>query len=332
MYWQELLKRVLRDNLPCEMHAYPGRTQSAVPLFDQQPEIQHSISAKLALFTAFKHSSKQPYIYHSSYYRTTNDPTSRRILTVHDLILEKLNPTSFKFIKQIPKKRAIEHADILICVSENTKKDLIEYYKIAPERVQVIYNGASEQFRPTNSIDLSLFPWFNPNKKYLLYIGLRSFYKRFDWFAQLINTLDTDTEAIIIGGGPMSPKEYGLFDRKPHVLEYVDTAILNQIYNIATALVYPSTYEGFGIPLVEASRANCPILCFKNSCIPEIVGDYHPLFVDNDTYSLEHACLLLEQLDDDSFRKKVIDSQLLATQAFTWENTYLKTRKVYECV
>lgn len=323
VYWQELVSRFLLDTPHAQLHTYPNRNKSAVPLFDTTFKINHRLPAQLALFTDFKTQINEPHIYHASYYRSASHPLAKKVITVHDLILDQFGTSPLKKLKLYPKQKSIIQADAIICVSNNTKIDVLQLYDIPEERIHVIYNGASTHFFPLDD-DTSIKP-----KKQLLYIGARSFYKRFDWFANLINTLSPKFEALIIGGGPMSTQEQSLFKTKPTFFEHVDINTLNTFYNKAFAMIYPSSYEGFGIPLVEAAQANCPILCFNNSCIPEILGENHPLYI-NEQDSTEHAIQLLNQLENDSFKTKAIYSQTQSTKNFNWENTYQQTKELYK--
>lgn len=326
VYWNELTQRLRRDHISFESHSYPSRPLNHTPIHPD--EIHHKNPIVFERLRGFTHGPSTPHLFHSSYYRHSTSKQATTILTVHDLIFEKMGSWYTRTVKTYPKRKSIEQADFILCVSENTRQDLLNTYGIKEEKTKVVYNGASTQFFrfPADTIRTL-------EKKWLVFIGDRWFYKRFHLFAKLFHHLDQSYIPVIVGGAPLNNMERRLFgSHVPHHLTGLSTEDLNLVYNQAYALIYPSAYEGFGIPFVEAARAGCPILCFNHSCIPEILGDTHPLFIEGNS---ELDCLvsmkaLLAQLDESPFRSKVIHHQETSTQKFTWEKTYQETLSVYK--
>ena len=205
------------------------------------------------------------YIFHSSYFRYSNDSNAINITTVHDFTYEYFSSGLKKFVHGIQKKKAVRKSSGVICVSENTKRDLLNFYPwVNPESVRVIYNGVGDEFFPIdNPIDsLEGFLKQDFSKPFLLFVGDRSSYKNFYIFIGLANFFK-DFDLVVVGGGSFNQDEQrhlsGIFTRVKS-FQGVSSEVLNYLYNSAFCLVYPSSYEGFGIPILEAMKAGCPVV------------------------------------------------------------------------
>ena len=263
-------------------------------------------------------------IYHPTYYDVANTkkPT---VITIHDLIHEKF-PLYFSKIDQGAslKAKAIKRADHIICVSEHTKKDLLNIYHIDPKKVSTVYHGYD--FRTKGHAD--------QKENYLLYVGDRGGYKNFDNFilgvAELLNR--DPTLQVICTGKPFNGKEVQLFNRlgiqdQVSVRTSIDSGALLRLYRKAKAFVYPSLYEGFGIPILEAFSQSCPVLLSNASCFPEIAKDGAIYF---DPHSPEAIGTAVETvLNDADLTKKNIENANLRLQDFSVEKMAQKTSEVY---
>ena len=190
-------------------------------------------------------------------------------------------------------KSAVRNAKTVIAVSENTKADLIEITHTSPFKVEVIYEGVGEEFGPRGNKDEQeeVHKKYNITKEFLLYTGVwrghKNLVNMIRAFALIRDGAEGfDLQLVITGEeDPYYPevkrtvKELGL---EHHVVYtgMVPEKELIALYQTAKAYVFPSLYEGFGLPPLEAMRCGTPVVASKSSCIPEICGDSNALFFD----------------------------------------------------
>jgi glycosyltransferase involved in cell wall biosynthesis len=275
-----------------------------------------------------------PDIIHETYFTTKNIGTKRhkRVVTVHDMIHEKFSsskdPTG-EFVRT--KAIAINRADLIICVSENTRKDLIEILGVDKAKISTIYHGCTLNI----NIDRDLEQIPQIEKPYLLYVGERDGYKNFSSLLSVYKNskkLKQDFQLVCFGSGRFSSEEiqtiqeFQLEGKVIHLSGSDD--ILAQLYRQAAAFIYPSLYEGFGIPPLEAMSCGCPVVCSNVSSIPEIVGDAGEYFDPYDLDSMSHAI------------EKVVYSEITANnlkrlgyervKLFSWDLCAEQTNKIYQ--
>ena len=262
---------------------------------------------------------------HSSYYRV---PASRKmplVTTVHDFTYEKYVKGIPKHIHSWQKKAAINRATHIICVSNSTAEDLFSLYPhIQTDRVSVIHNGVADHFRPV--------PKKPEYENSVLFVGDRRRYKNFTHVANAIS-LTSSLKLCCVGGGPFRKDELELLAKiLPYRHEhagYLDDDGLNQLYASTYCLAYASEYEGFGIPVIEAMKAGCPVIATNRSSIPEVAGTAAILL---DQISPETIQDGLNKLSDKKLRQELISEGLIQAQKFSWEQTWRKTAEVYTIV
>lgn len=202
-------------------------------------------------------------VFFSSYYRIS-DRKIPNIVTVHDFIYENYRTGIPRAIHVLQKRRALENAEQILCVSETTKRDLFKYHPyLKGKKVSVVYNGVSSEY----------YPEYCDVGDYVLFVGNRHYYKNFDVLAKALK--DSDILLQIVGGGALSRSEQEMLNGlKVHYKHDVDVSDqkLRQYYSGAIAFVYPSSYEGFGIPILEAFRCKCPVISVPCDAIDEISG------------------------------------------------------------
>jgi glycosyltransferase involved in cell wall biosynthesis len=191
------------------------------------------------------------------------------------MIHEKF-PLYFSKKDETAKRKEIlaKKASRIIAVSYQTKKDIVEILGINEDKIDVIYHGSS--FLDIKE-DLKFSEQLPDN--YILFTGTRGGYKNFNKLIEAIYEflLTNDLYLICAGGGNFTSEEISLFKKykiEKKVLQFsVDDLKLKSLYKHSNFFIFPSLYEGFGIPLLEAMTSNCPILCSNTSCFPEIAGD-----------------------------------------------------------
>ena len=228
------------------------------------------------------------------------------------------------------KNRAIRGADFIICISENTKNDLLKFLPDVDERkIRVIYNGVSEEYMPIigNVLDKNL-P-FSVNS-YVLFVGSRASYKNFYIAVEAI--ADSDYNFVIVGD-PLTERESSILSslfkgrNRYKCVGRVSNCFLNVLYNYAFALLYPSSYEGFGIPIIEAQKAGCPAIAYNASSIPEIIGNPR-LLINTLSVNEIHNCLMI--LTNKEERQHIILEGIKNARRFSWDEMYKNIIDLYK--
>lgn len=266
-------------------------------------------------------SSKIPAVFHSTYYRTpANKKNLITVTTVHDFTYERFVGGLKRAVHSVQKNYAIRNSDAIICVSQNTKNDLLEFVPgTSPDKIHVIHNGVSDTFTPL----------FRAPKNQVLFVGQRGRYKNFSSVVKALSMI-RDTSISCVGGGPFTKSELLFLEqnipgRYIH-LGYVTAEQLNSEYNNSIALVYPSLYEGFGIPILEAMRAGCPVIAVHSSSIPEVAGNAAILLNRGTPDEIKTA---IESLSQNNNRDALAELGLLQSRNFSWESTFNKTLALY---
>jgi len=253
------------------------------------------------------------------------------VLTIHDMIPERYPQYFGKDDFQIVmKKKLAPLASAIIAVSENTKKDIIRILNIPEEKIHVIYHGSS--FPIAHEKRIYAFP-------YILFVGERGYYKNFIPFVEYLRPILQHHKDIqvVCTGRPFEQKEkdmlreYGVEDRFYHRCVMSDDEMYS-LYHNAICFIYPSEYEGFGIPILEAYHAECPVLLNDASCFPEIAGDAAIYFkIDKDSSDLADKVEQLLSLSLEE-RRSLIDSQKDRLKRYSWENSAKQMAAIYQSI
>jgi len=270
-------------------------------------------------------------IYHQTYYADVSGAfPGKRVLTVYDMIHE-LYPHYFLKRDQTSrnKKKSIQHADAIICISEATKKDLVRLCGVPKERIRVIYLGNS--LAPSHE-SRSLI-----GTPYILYVGDRGAHKNFSLLRETYTAtrhINSTYSLVCFGGGAFSREERSILrseglEQKVLFIPGNDQLLAN-IYQHAAVFVYPSLYEGFGIPPLEAMSCGCAVLASNTSSIPEVVGNAGGYF---DPTSRDDLAFQLNRiLRDDSFRNELIARGYEQEKKFSWDRCAKETMLLYQQV
>lgn len=268
-------------------------------------------------------------IYHSTYLRYTFQKNIVNVITIHDCGYEHgiMQSGIKKWVHLFFKKLAIKKCNAIICVSYNTRNDLLKFYPelIYKKPIRVIYNGIDEiYFKECNQEDRVI------DKKYILYVGNRSSYKNFISVVNAFKYL-VDYSFVFVGVGELSNEHKVLLDRYIKnnyiYLQNLEERKLISVYSNAFCLVYPSSYEGFGLPIIEAMACGCPVIACNNSSIPEIASNAAVIIDKPDAFVISKAIKLLE---NKQFRNDLIAKGKIRSQSFSWKNTTLNTLEFYK--
>ncbi|GAA3926387.1 glycosyltransferase family 1 protein [Hymenobacter algoricola] len=253
------------------------------------------------------------------------------VLTIHDMI-ERLFPQFYAgpgtgAAQELLSRRASR----IIAVSEHTRADILRLLPVPPERVEVIYHGYAH--REYSAAESRVAAPAN----YVLYTGTRALYKNFsclaEAFSQLSQRAFPDLHLVCAGGHPFTPVERELLRRqglagRVHHFGLLTDAQLQQLYRGARAFVFPSHYEGFGLPILEAFGQQCPVVLSRASCFPEIAQDAALYFDPNQPADLRQQ--LERLLGQPELRAHLTRLGYLRVRDFSWQHTAASTRQVYE--
>ncbi|KAF2517789.1 glycosyltransferase family 4 protein [Flavobacterium foetidum] len=251
------------------------------------------------------------------------------VLTVYDMIHELL-PQYFSDAPEVAEKKLflIEKATRIIAVSENTKKDILKFYPHLEEsKIDVVYHGSSIKINNDAVIDLP--------ENYILYVGSRANYKNFDFLVQAIKEILKDNPELYLvcaGGKEFSKNEIefvkSLNLEKQIIQKDFDEKALGSFYKNAKCFVFPSLYEGFGIPVLESMACGCPVVLGNHSSFPEVAGEAGIYFDINDNRDL--TAKINNIIQNPAVRDDYAAKGLQRVRQFNWEQAAEECLNVYK--
>lgn len=283
----------------------------------------------------FEYKTDEKFIYHSSYYRGLKGAKNKiEVTTIHDFTHNYYFPYFKKIIHNFLKYPALKRANGIVCISKNTYTDLLKFCPPKKnQRAEVIYNGVSNDYYNIDKLTLNDETFLKRNKidsRFLLFIGSRTNYKNFDYVISILNE-NIDLKLVVIGGGNLTNGELNLFKNKSLdrlvFLDSVSNHELNILYNTAFSLIYPSSYEGFGIPVVEAMRAGCPVIGLENPVIREISKKAAQTL---NKLSINEFTIIRNNLSNKNFRKEIIETGFQEAQVYSWDKCSKETHEFYQ--
>lgn len=276
---------------------------------------------------AIRHNSYD--IFHPTYYnpyflKAVKERGKPIVLTIHDMTFERYPQNVLFYDHTVAHKRKlIAEADHIIAVSENTRRDIVEILGTDPSKISVVHHG----YRPVITAAPKLFD------HYILYVGERKGYKNFlPWLSAICPALHLDTALkVVCTGAPFTEQEtklfaqWGVSDRLIHIS--ANDAQMASLYRNAICFVFPSHYEGFGIPILEAFHNNCPVCLSNASCFPEVAGDAATYFDPGDAQSMLDT--LKETLESRALRDELRKKGTLRSKEYSLERMVEQTCNVY---
>jgi glycosyltransferase involved in cell wall biosynthesis len=273
-------------------------------------------------------------IFHPTYYNPyflDHVGDKKIVLTVHDMIYEifgmKERYSSYSMLEA--KKELIRRSDKVIAISESTKRDIIKFIPVPSEKIEVIYHGVDRERKKYPEDFMKL-----PTARFFLFVGKREGYKNFPFMVDSITPLLRESGAglICVGGGPFSKDEAAQIEKlniKKQVYSFPSLSDdqLNFLYQRAAALIYPSLYEGFGMPILEAARNGCPVICSNSSSLPEVGGEAVLYFNAGDSDGLLKSAE--DVLYEPALRDQLVQKGLARANEFSWYRTFEQTKNLY---
>ena len=271
-------------------------------------------------------------IIHDTYYTSNikKPLKTKKVITVHDLIHEKFQNFYRNAENEIDKKKkSFVDCDHFICVSNNTKKDLLQYYDIEKSKISVIYHGANHLSKKLDKI------YLKTNDPYILFVGKRAKYKNFIFLLKTYAKsmkLMKNFKIVCFGGDSFNKNEIKLIDKlkigKNIIHVKGNDELLGTYYFYARALISPSLYEGFGLNIIEAMSFNCPVICSNIDVFREICKENAIYF---DPYNEDELLNNLENyLFKDNFLKNLSLNANDNAKKFTWKKNSTDTINVYK--
>jgi glycosyltransferase involved in cell wall biosynthesis len=279
----------------------------------------------------FRNSKEQ--IWHSTFYTASKAWQGKHVVTVVDMIYERY-PQFFNQKEHIilmeEKERCIQKADVVICISNTTARDVLSFCGVNPARIKIIPLGFNRVFR---RLEQREHKQIMPTKQlFLLYLGSRRFYKNFDGLLQAYSVWDKKQDVALVAiGEPWTAEEVKKLaemgiQNTVQCLAHMDDESLCQLYNQAVALVYPSLYEGFGIPLLEAMACGCPIVASRIPSTFEVAEDVPIYFEPTKMESILHA---FDAVLAENRNMARMEAGIKRSKLFSWESTSQQTLEVY---
>lgn len=334
--WYEHIKRLLQDpdfdpKFIEYANAFNNVFRKELPIAEDQIDNKWSVALKYWKYLDLWGSGSEPYIFHSSVYRIDHNRHVRNVVTVHDFAYERYVKGYRQVVNSFSKFGSIRKADAVICISESTKKDLLTYVPGVDEsKIMIVYNGVGSDYyvmdKPQHSISIPF-----EDKEFVLFVGNRRDYKNFK--AALVCCKELKLPLVIAGGEVFSDTETAelksfLSESRYFITGKISNKELNELYNRAGVLLYPSQFEGFGIPVLEAQKAGCPVVCLSLSSIPEVMGESDFCLTDTSFGNITDAVKTL--FYDNIVRKQEVERGLINSKRFSWNKTYRGITNIYK--
>lgn len=265
-----------------------------------------------------------------------------KVATIHDMAMFAMQDKYTKaqsLTKKILLENTIKNADKLVCISEFTAKELLRYYPNVDEsKLEVVYNGFEyKSLVLDRNIVSDTLSKFKISKDYLLFVGTLSPHKNIERIVEAFNEIKRngyDYQLVICGKKGWLYEE--IFNKVKELnlesevvfTDYVTDEELEVLYQNTKLFVFPSLYEGFGFPPIEAMARKVPVLTSKEGALPEIVGD---AALNCDAYNIHDISVkMIDGLSNEELRCSLIEKGIKRSEYFSWENTSKKMIKVYE--
>lgn len=284
-------------------------------------------------------------------YFIKNNTKSKLVLTIHDIVPiimpelhgNNLNNKIMRFNFKFLLPRIIKNTDLIIVPSQSTKNDIITKLGVEEDKIEIVPMGVDKEIFYPKTSNRNLLENYGIKEDYILYVGNDNPRKNLkNLILAYAKVIDKISHKLVLMG-PINKNKLIKFIKTSKELEFnkkrllkniifpgfIDKADVPTIYNTATALVFPSLYEGFGLTPLEAMASNVPVIVSDNSSLREVVGDAG-LYIDNPLNPDEIADKIIDVIENGKLQKKLRKNGLEQSLKFDWEKTVHKTIKAYE--
>lgn len=280
---------------------------------------------------------KKKEIYHFFSFKIPKKIKGKVVVTIHDMIYKIYPETTQiknmdKFDKEI--NHSIIMSDKIIAVSEATKKDILRYFNISEKKIEVIYPGVEDELYKTYIFKKQSIKKYKIGTKYILFLGTLEPRKN---IVNIIKSFERanlkEIKLVITGGKGWKYEEiFEAYKNSPckdkiQMLDYIAEEDKIALYKGAELFIFPSLYEGFGMPVLEAMAAGTPVITSNISSLPEVAGDAAILVNPYDIDEISKA--IKNIIGDEVLKKEMIRKGLEQAKKFTWENSVKKLEKIY---
>ena len=349
-----LLAKFFPENRYLVFLTKENKNQQFKEILDQNPNIEivlpkkglwKKLSSLWRVFGISKEISEyENIIYHglsNELPLTIKKTNAKSIVTIHDLIFLKF-PKYYKFfdrkIYTYKFRKACENADKIIAVSECTKRDIVEIFKISPDKIKVIYQGCDKVFKTEISSEtlLNVKQKYNLPDRFLLNVGSIEERKNALLIVKALPHLKEKLPLVIVGKRTKYTLEIEREAEKLgvnnllHIFDKVPFEDLAPIYHLAEVFIYPSRYEGFGIPIIEAINCGVPVVAATGSCLEEAGGPDCQYVNPDDEKALSVA--IEKFLYNKEFCKKSVEQSKKYVQRFSEDNQAKQLMECYQLI
>lgn len=277
--------------------------------------------------------NKNDILYHPFQYLSLFS-RAKQIITIHDFIplyfpnVAKHQNLYYKILMPILLKKAYK----IVAISENTKKDILKFYNVNEDKIEVIYNGYDEKLFNDTNINKDILKKYNISYDYFIMVGASYPHKNLEIAIESMAGIKEDCKLIIVGkDSPYILKLKDLaknlnIEDKINFIGYVPDEDLPSLYNYSKAFVYTTLYEGFGLPIVEAMACGTAVLSSDNSSLPEVYGDAALVFENNSSKDLKEKMEII--LKDNEVRDELIKKSVINIKRFSWKKTAKEVYKI----
>lgn len=324
-YWARLLDRATgsphlatRLVLPRQLSFQefdPAWTRGLAPLRERlSPQVSRYMRAAVPDRDA---------VFHTSYYRLPRGRVSRYIVSAYDFTYERYRNGLARYVHTTQKRASLHRADAVLCISHSTKRDVLEFCQgIDPAKLHVTHLGVDAGVFFPDAATIA------GNETTVLFVGQRTGYKRFDLAANAVRQCPRLRLGIV--GPPLTGAERDMLQAmlgfRWQEFGPVGTADLRRLYSSAFAFIFPSDYEGFGLPVLEAMACGCPVVAANASSLPE-VGAGAALYATEQR--ADDYARLLDELGDSATRAAQIRAGIVRAAEFSWSKTFDQTLSIY---
>ena len=307
-----------------------------------EPSRPYSVAEQFRVPLALRR--EQIDLFHATHYVLPPLTRRRSIVTIHDCI-------HLMFPQYLPSRMAhgyakaflwsaTQQAQRILTVSEASKRDILKLFDVPPERVAVIYNAIDERFRltPDEAQVARVRERYQLDDAFVLYVGNikphKNVVRLIDAFAKVRQAGLDHLKLLVIGDeitrhtALRRAVHRGKLHKHVRFLGFVPTETLSILYRLASVFVFPSLYEGFGLPPLEAMACGTPVVTSNISSLPEIVGDAAILIDPYDSTSIANG--ILQALSDATLREKLRTRGLARVQRYSWERSVGQVREIYD--